>query len=63
MRGQIGLPSIYLRKTGEYKYNINMRVLIADTFSAKAIKEISKAGLEVIYNNQLDPNSLKKALT
>ena len=39
-----------------------MRVLIADTFSAKAIKEISKAGLEVIYNNQLDPNALKKAL-
>ena len=39
-----------------------MKVLIADLFSLAAIQELSSAGIEVIYNHELNGDSLKAVI-
>ena len=39
-----------------------MKVLIADLFSQTAIDELTSVGIEVVYNHELNGDSLKAAL-
>jgi hypothetical protein len=40
-----------------------MRVLIADLFSPAAIEDMKKAGMEIVYNDKLNGDTLTAELT
>ena len=40
-----------------------MKVLVADLFSEDGIKEMRDSGLEIIYDDKLNGDSLKKAMS